>query len=109
MNIKQKKELIKIIIGLVLSIIVILSCSYFSVLKENYIISLILFITVYFFISYEIIINAIRNIFKGHILDENFLMFIATIGAFILGEYIEALAVILFYQIGEFFQNYAVN
>ena len=57
----------------------------------------------------EVILNAIKNIIRGEIFDENFLMSIATIGAFFIGEYPEAVAVMLFYQIGEVFQGYAVN
>uniref|UniRef100_UPI001FA706AF heavy metal translocating P-type ATPase n=1 Tax=Defluviitalea phaphyphila TaxID=1473580 RepID=UPI001FA706AF len=67
-----------------------------------------------FFISYilvglEILIKAIKNIFKGEVFDENFLMSIATIGAFAIGEFPEAAAVMIFYQIGELFQNMAVS
>ena len=64
---------------------------------------------IYLVIGYDIIINAIRNIFNKQFLDENFLILIASIGAFAIGEYPEAVAVMLFYQIGEFFQNFAVN
>ncbi|MGB4610030.1 MAG: heavy metal translocating P-type ATPase [Saccharofermentanales bacterium] len=70
---------------------------------------LIIYLIIYFIIGYDIIRTAIRNIFKGTILDENFLMTIATIGAFIIGEYPEGIAVMLFYQVGEFFQRQAVN
>ena len=55
------------------------------------------------------VIEAIKNIAKGEVLDENFLMTVATIGAFAIGEFPEAVAVMLFYQIGELFQNYAVD
>ena len=57
----------------------------------------------------EIIKKAIRNILRGKVFDENFLMTIATIGAFAIREFPEAVAVMLFYQIGELFQSYAVN
>ncbi|MGI6579139.1 MAG: heavy metal translocating P-type ATPase [Saccharofermentanales bacterium] len=70
---------------------------------------LIIYLIIYFIIGYDIIRTAIRNIFKGTILDENFLMTIATIGAFLIGEYPEGIAVMLFYQVGEFFQRQAVN
>lgn len=68
----------------------------------------------FFFISYvisgrEVVIRAIKNIFRGEIFDENFLMSIATIGAFIIGNYPEGVAVMLFYQVGELFQDYAVS
>ena len=60
-------------------------------------------------IAYDVLWKAIRNIFHGQIFDENFLMTLATIGAFFLGEFAEAVAVMLFYQIGELFQSYAVD
>ena len=63
----------------------------------------------YLLIGYDIIIKAARNITKGSVFDENFLMVIATAGAFVIGEYSEAVAVMLFYQIGELFQGYAVG
>lgn len=63
----------------------------------------------YFVIGYDVLWRAVRNIFRGQIFDENFLMTIATIGAFFIGEYPEAIAVMLFYQIGEAFQDAAVN
>ena len=69
---------------------------------------LILIITAYVIIAYDVIIGAVRNIFRGEFLDELFLMLIASIGAFVLGELIEAVAIILFFQIGEIFQGYAV-
>ena len=63
----------------------------------------------YLIIGGEVILSAIKNIIRGEVFDENFLMSIATIGAFFIGEYPEAVAVMLFYQIGEVFQGYAVN
>lgn len=63
----------------------------------------------YFIIGYDILFRCIKNIKRGQFLDENFLMSIATIGAFAIGEYLEAVAVMIFYQIGELFQEYAVN
>ena len=68
-----------------------------------------IFIVSYIIVGFEIIKDAIKNIFKGEIFDENFLMAIATIGAFAIGEFPEAVAVMLFYQIGELFQGYAVD
>lgn len=76
---------------------------------SNSIISIILFVGSYLVIGGEVIITAIKNILRGEVFDENFLMSIATIGAFFIGEYPEAVAVMLFYQIGEVFQGYAVN
>ena len=63
----------------------------------------------YLIVGWEIIQKALRNILRGHVFDENFLMSLATFGAWYLGEYAEAVAVMLFFQIGEFFQKYAVN
>ena len=76
---------------------------------NNELINNILYIIAYIIVGFEIIGKAIRNIFKGKVLDENFLMSIATIGAFLIGEFPEAVAVMLFYQIGELFQDYAVD
>lgn len=70
---------------------------------------LILFLIAYLIIGYDIIRTAFLNISSGTVFDENFLMSIATIGAFLIGEYPEGIAVMLFYQVGEFFQRYAVN
>lgn len=71
--------------------------------------SLLLNVTAYIIIGYDVVIKALSNIFKGEVFDENFLMTIATVGAFAIGESPEAVAVMLFYQIGEFFQDYAVS
>lgn len=73
------------------------------------ILSLGLFLVSYFLIGGEVVLKAIKNILNGHIFDENFLMTIATIGAFAINQYDEAVAVMLFYQIGETIQGYAVN
>lgn len=70
---------------------------------------LILTVAAYLIIGSDIVFRAVRNIFKGQIFDENFLMSIATIGAFFVGEHPEAVAVMLFYQVGEYFQSYAVR
>jgi len=64
---------------------------------------------VYIFIGYDVLWSAVKNIRRGHVLDENFLMTIASLGAFIAGEFSEAVAVMLFYQVGEYFQDYAVG
>ena len=63
----------------------------------------------YLIIGYDVILKAIQNIRNGQVFDENFLMMIATFGAFVVSEYIEAVAVMLFYQVGELFQSYAVG
>lgn len=70
---------------------------------------LLLFLPSYLVIGYDILWRAVRNIARGQVFDENFLMSIATIGAFCLGDYAEGVFVMLFYQVGEFFQSYAVG
>jgi len=67
------------------------------------------FVLSYLSVGYEVVYSAIKNLFKGKMLDENFLMLIATIGAFVLQDFIEAIAVMLFYSIGETFESYAVE
>lgn len=99
---KEKKELIKIII----TIFLLLTTSLLSISTE---IKLILYIMAYLVVGFSVILKAVKNIFSGEIFDENFLMGIATIGAFITGEYLEAVLVMLLYQIGELFQSYAVG
>jgi Cd2+/Zn2+-exporting ATPase len=71
--------------------------------------SFLLYLTSYVIIGRDIFLKAVRNIKNGNVFDENFLMSIAAIGAFIIGEYAEGAAVMLFYQTGEFFQDYAVD
>ena len=99
----MKKDGIKIIIALILFIFAM------AVKFENVWINNGIFIVSYIIVGFEIIKDAIKNIFKGEVFDENFLMAIATIGAFAIGEFPEAVAVMLFYQIGELFQGYAVD
>lgn len=70
---------------------------------------LLLFLTAYLIIGGEVLLRAAKNILRGQVFDENFLMAIATIGAFAIGEYAEGVAVMLFYQVGELFQSYAVG
>lgn len=70
---------------------------------------LLVFLTAYFIVGGEVLLRAAKNISRGQVFDENFLMTIATVGAFIVGEYPEGVAVMLFYQLGELFQSYAVN
>ena len=72
-------------------------------------ISDILFVVAYIVLGYDIVLNAIKNIFKGHLFNENFLMSIASIGAFVVGEHPEAVAVMLFYQVGEALQERAAQ
>ena len=99
----MKKEIIKIVIALILFLVALI------VPLESQLINNGLFVISYLIVGLEIVLKAIRNIFKGKVFDENFVMAIATIGAFVIGEYPEAVAVMLFYQIGEAFQDYAVD
>ena len=69
----------------------------------------LLYLLPYLIVGYDILWNAIRNVFYGRVFDENFLMALATVGAFFIGEYPEAVFVMLFYQVGELFQNIAVG
>ena len=68
-----------------------------------------IYIVAYGILGYDVVLGAVRNIVKGHVFDENFLMGLSSIGAFFIGEYPEAVAVMLFYQVGEFFQDLAVH
>lgn len=79
-----------------------------SILKLD-IPSLVLYIAAYLLLGYEILTATVKNVSRGNIFDENFLMTIATVGAFILGDYSEAVGVVLFFKIGEIFEDYAVN
>ena len=97
------KDNLMLIIGAVIYIIALLYKG-----NEN-LLSVLLFVASYLVIGGEVIWIAIKNISRGEIFDENFLMSIATLGAFFIGEYPEAVAVMLFYQIGEMFQGYAVS
>ena len=107
MNDKQKKMLRKIIMGASLYIIaVIVSKLNFSM---SNIISFGLFIAAYIIVGKDVLLRAFSNIKRGKVFDENFLMTIATVGAIIIGEYPEAVGVMLFYMVGEFLQSLAVN
>lgn len=105
---KLKKRLKKIIIGAVAFAAAVLLSEFLPVLGKYYV-DLLLFLTAYVIIGGDVVKKAGQNILRGQIFDENFLMLIATVGAFFIGEYPEAVAVMLFYQIGEWFQSYAVN
>ena len=103
---KEKIRLVRVIISLIIFI-------------PTFIVHLFIEIPLYFILpitiisyliaGYDIVIRCFRNIIRGQLLDENFLMTLATIGAFVIGEYLEAVAVMIFYQIGEMFQEYAVE
>ena len=102
MNKKLKNLLKKILLSLTIFLLAI-------IMPLNIYIKISLYIASYLIVGYEILLKSFHNIRNGEIFDENLLMIIATFVAFILGEYTEAIAIILFYQIGEFFQSYAVN
>ena len=100
---KQKKVLIRILVSAVL----VLLCALLPV--ENPYLRFGLFMIPYLIIGYDILRKAVLGVIHGEVFDENFLMAVATVGAIILGEYLEGVAVMLFYQIGELFQSYAVG
>lgn len=100
---KQRKVLIRIIVSAVLTAVFCL-----LPVEEPYL-RFVLFLIPYLIIGYDILRKAVLGIFNGQVFDENFLMALATVGAIILGEYLEGTAVMLFYQIGELFQSYAVG
>ncbi|SEK18388.1 Cd2+/Zn2+-exporting ATPase [Pseudobutyrivibrio ruminis] len=104
MNKKQKKVLIRIIAAaLMMAVLLLLP------LEEGSWIRFVLFLIPYFTIGYDILKKAFKGIKNKQVFDENFLMAVATIGAMALGEYTEGVAVMLFYQVGELFQSYAVG
>jgi Zn2+/Cd2+-exporting ATPase len=98
----DKAELYKFISGALLFAVA-------TIFKLSTALEFILYFTAYLLVGYEVLLISIKNIARGEVFDENFLMSIATIGAFAIGEYPEGVAVMLFYQIGEFFQDAAVN
>lgn len=95
------KDNLTLIIGILIYII--------SLIFETQTLAFVGFLIAYLLIGYEVVEKAVKNILRGEIFDENFLMSVATIGAFLIGDYAEAVAVMLFYSIGEIFQSYAVN
>lgn len=110
MTSKQKKMLYRIITAFVL-FVVLMVLEHTGVLEQlpsQWLVFLIYLIP-YLVIGYDIVYKAVRNISHGQVFDENFLMMVATFGAFGVKEYSEAVAVMLFYQVGELFQNYAVG
>lgn len=98
---KKKKEVI-IVISAILFVIALL-------VKVNLTFQLILMLIAYILVGKDTVLGAIKNVEKGDFLDEKFLMTIATLGAILIGEYPEAVAVMLFYEVGELFQGYAIN
>lgn len=96
------KENIPLILGVIIYVIAV-------VFRNESLLNGVLFVVSYLLIGGKVLTTAIKNIFRGEIFDENFLMTVATLGAFFVGEYPEAVAVMLFYEVGELFQSYAVN
>lgn len=110
MSKKQKKMLIRIIVALV----VFIACEITEKLIHlngvwDTVVKAAMFAVPYLMAGYDVLLKAIKNISKGHVFDENFLMAVATVGAYGTGEFGEAAAVMLFYQVGEWFQKYVVN
>ncbi|MDE6144110.1 MAG: heavy metal translocating P-type ATPase, partial [Muribaculaceae bacterium] len=108
MNKKQRNMLTRIVIALVMTVAL-------QFIPAHGWLQLALYLMTYLIIGYDIVLKACRGILNGRMFDENFLMTVATVGAFALaiyeksGDYLEAIAVMLFYQVGEFFQSYAVG
>ena len=100
---ENQKKLIKTIVGAAIYLLAILTR------REGSPLSLATFLVAYFIIGGDVLWRAVRNILRGKVFDENFLMGLATVGAFIVGDFAEAVAVMLFYQVGELFQDYAVD
>ena len=109
MSDKQKKMLTRIVISLVLFLVLMIAEHTGKLDLLPGIVTLLIYVAVYALIGYDIVWKALRNISHGQIFDENFLMMVATLGAFGVREYSEAVAVMLFYQVGELFQGYAVG
>lgn len=115
MSKKLKKRLVRIIISLILFIPLFIIDKIYNLetiipnFDYGWILPLSLYLIIYLLISYDILIKAVKNISHGQVFDENFLMIVATFGAFAIREFPEAVAVMLFYQIGEFFQDLAVG
>ena len=108
MNKKQKKRLYQIIACVIMTVAI-------SIVGVSGVLKLALYLITYIILGHDILKKAVKGIIKGQVLDENFLMAIATVGAFIMAiysrseDYLECVAVMLFYQIGELFQSYAVG
>lgn len=103
---KQKKTLKRIIISAALYLAIILASKLVAI---PWYLELVLFLVPYFIIGHDVLRKAVLGIVHGEVFDENFLMAVATVGALCLGEFSESVAVMLFYQIGELFQSYAVG
>lgn len=99
----NQKRLIKTLTGAAIYAVALL------VQTDNKLVSLAVFLTAYIIIGGDVLWKAVRNILRGQVFDENFLMSLATVGAFVVSDYAEGVAVMLFYQVGELFQSYAVD
>lgn len=110
MNKKQKKIRNRIILaGIIFAVFFVLEHTGFWEQMDHEFLLFLLHFVLYLLIGYDVVWKALRNIRRGQVFDENFLMMIATFGAFGVQDYLEAVAVMLFYQIGELFQSYAVG
>ena len=107
MNKKKRKMLRRIVVSLALYILILILIKVFSI-SNSWIVGLLTLVP-YLMAGYDILLKAFRNIKNGKVFDENFLMTLATFGAYAVGEFEEAVAVMIFYQVGELFQSYAVR
>ena len=105
---KQKKMLRRILFSAVLLVLVKVLCP-LSILPEYGLLTAVCFLAPYAVIGWDVLYKAVRNIKNEQMFNENFLMALATVGAFATAEYAEAVFVMLFYQVGELFQDYAVG
>ena len=103
---KQQKQLTRIIVAVVLLAVMMILTRFVEV---NVIVQALCYLVAYLLVGVDVVWRAVKGIFRGQWLDENFLMTVATIGAFIIGDYAEAVAVMSFYQVGEYFQDKAVG
>lgn len=108
MSKKLKKRIRRVAVGAVVYLIAVLM-NHLLIPEQMWYLALPLFLAAYVVIGGDVVKKAVMNIGKGQVFDENFLMMVATVGAFFTGEFDEAVAVMLFYQVGECFQSYAVN
>lgn len=109
MNKKQKKQLKQIIIGAILFVICLIVSKFTPFENLPKYIQVIPYVVTYLVLGLDVLKKSIKNIGNGQVFDENFLMCIAGVGAFCLGEFNEGVAVMLFFKVGEFFEKYAVN
>ncbi len=103
---KNQKSLLRICVVAVLYVTAILLN---ALLQLHFHLQMTIFVAIYLAIGYDVLLKAVTNTLRGNLFDENFLMTVATVGAFFIGEQIDAVAVMLLYQIGELFQHYAVG